>query len=461
MYYTLFLLCLLTASYLVEFVSSSTFGFSCAGTTYQAALAACPDKGRQRMTSGGNVTVLVQRANNLPNADFSSAASAGVSDPYVRFTVGNVVVESKPIRDSLNPKWNEYVNIGILGAATEVKVEIWDSDTGIEFSDDLLVKSSFRVPFCSTFSADEYEVDCGKPFGCESDDSAWHMPKRKMCVEGGFVAFKGGAKCHTNGICLNMTIFIVPVQVEVELEYSVGPTTPKLISGPLANQDTSIDTAPWVAQWQPYSDLPNTLFDPSYTQSNSLMGALMMQTKTTDSYLGPAETIHYYAGMNFPSWVYVCRPQEDNEKAIPKWIQDNYSDQNKSITQLRLGSVNAKVYQCFYRYQEATEKNKYGGVIKNALPVYTNTVAGRDSGSLQDNAYYDNNFVLLFIPEVIAPRGDLVVVSYDMAQFVGFAFTYGGIWMWFTFLAMKFLRKLDFRADRISSFLSTRVMTGK
>jgi hypothetical protein len=183
--------------------------FSCnIGKTYEDALRSCTDGGVQQFTSGGNVSILVHYATNLPNRDASGPA-AGVSDPYVKFTVGDYTAQTSNVRNNLNPHWNELVSIGYLDSATAITVEIWDKDTGLEFSDDLLVRSTLRVPFCSTFMAPYDEVRCGSTFGCESDDSLWHMPRRQQCNETGAINF------GRRGVDLYITVYLVPFAMEV------------------------------------------------------------------------------------------------------------------------------------------------------------------------------------------------------------------------------------------------------
>jgi hypothetical protein len=183
--------------------------FSCnVGNTYEAALQSCTDGGAQALTSGGNVSILVHYATNLPNRDASGPA-AGVSDPYVKFTVGSISAQTSNIRNNLNPVWEEHVSIGYLSSATAILVEIWDKDSGLEFSDDLLLHKVVRVPFCSTFMAPYAEVRCGEPFGCEADDSLWRMPRRQQCNESGLINF------GRRGVDLSVTFYLVPFQMEV------------------------------------------------------------------------------------------------------------------------------------------------------------------------------------------------------------------------------------------------------
>jgi len=67
--------------------NGGTEGFTCQGNKINEALSKCPDGGQSLYSSGGNVTAYIKWANNLPNRDFSGP-SAGVSDPYVKFIIG-------------------------------------------------------------------------------------------------------------------------------------------------------------------------------------------------------------------------------------------------------------------------------------------------------------------------------------------------------------------------------------
>ena len=115
-------------------------------------------------------------ANNLPNKDFSGPGS-GVSDPMVRFQAGDIELNSSIVRNSLNPQWHrEAVSLGFLLSATEIKVDIFDHDIGVELEDDLMVSGSIRVPHCSAFSANYSTETCDTVFGCKAHDSLWQSP---------------------------------------------------------------------------------------------------------------------------------------------------------------------------------------------------------------------------------------------------------------------------------------------
>ena len=64
-------------------------GWSCQGETYKEAIENnCIDKGAQRVSSGGMVTVIIEKATNLPDLDQNTGLSSGVSDPRVVIKYG-------------------------------------------------------------------------------------------------------------------------------------------------------------------------------------------------------------------------------------------------------------------------------------------------------------------------------------------------------------------------------------
>ena len=460
--------CLLTlllwASWLAEsipaLVPDSLYGFSCQGTSYRNALQNCPDKGGQKLSSGGNVTVTVKAAYNLPNMDFSGPA-AGVSDPYVRFTIGDVVAESKFIRNTLNPVWNQDVNLGLFSSGTEIIVEIWDYDIGVELGDDLLVRSSMRVPFCSMFHANLTKVDCGQPFGCQVDDSSWAMPTRLQCNESGIVSFVAGTRCFTaSGICLFIDVVIVPFQMSIDLVNSplnIG-VSPRISAFGMKEA-----RAPWTVQngfANPIIGDSSTFLDSTLQESAFLSGALMVQFQATEKAKGRSNYINFYASVNFPATIYVCRSEADNRKGIPTWITSEYSSQNVTAYKLALTGTSV-TFGCFFKKVLGTVKNRFGGIKSAPLVFHTNTIPGHDSRLNLDLPYYQAMYVVLAIPKMILPPDDDFTVIYDEAAFINTVGSYGLIWFWFMYLVARFLRKIEYRIDRIESFLSSRVLTGE
>eukprot|EP01038_Epipyxis_sp_PR26KG_P011932 gene11932-15972_t len=464
------MLMILFFSLLPSFVLS----FTCQGNSYSAALSACPDQGEQQLSIGGNVTFFVRSIRNLPNK-----AMYGLNDPYVKFSVGDVTASTTVKKNTLNPVWNEAVNIGFLGSATLIKIEIWNSQSGIEFSDKRLLSSSIRVPYCSTFHANESAVNCGKPFGCSSDDSLWNMPSRQMCNETGTIKFSSDLCSSRKSLCLSVDVILIPFTMGVELQYkNYLLSTPTLT----AAGSSSKAAIPWASNFgYPFLNDKSNRIDTSdqfYTLKGRsfvlIKGALMFRMSNSDRSYGAAETIKFYAGINFPAYIYVCRSDLDNgvtsdssnddTSLMPKWLVNGYNDRNSSIVKINLetgGSSSKNYFKCYYKYNSGTYKNKWGGVTGGAIPFYTNTISGHDSHSKTDQAFYSYNYIILAVPHVVAPREDSFTVTYDAATFLTSFGAQGLVFGWFAHLISLFVKKINFRIDRISSFLASRVLTGK
>lgn len=435
-------------------------GFTCQGTSYANALANCPDSGSQRYSAGGNVTMHVRMANNLPNKD-NSGPAAGVSDPYVKFTVGDIVAKSNYVRNNLYPEWDEQVNLGFLLSGTEVTVEIYDYDIGVERSDDLMVASSIRVPFCSTFNANTTTQYCDSVFGCSVTDSSWAMPTRQMCNESGIVSFSSGYNCNSaNGVCLFLDILIIPFQSNVEVVNAPAAivTTPQL--GVAGDPSDGL----WTTEYDfgnPFAYDTTTFLDLNIPESSTLIGALMYRMYGLEKSKGRANSINFWASFNFPATIYVCRSEADNDIAIPSWLTTSpWSSRNISVVKLRIAGTET-YYGCFFRDSRGTTKNKWGGVKEGAVAFYTNTVPGSDTNMVTYQTSYDSNYIVLAVPYAYRePVMDLEII-YDMALFVESLLFYGLFWLWLAFLVARLLKKLNYRIDRIESFLSSHDMGGE
>lgn len=430
--------------------------WTCQGTSFDNAMSNCPDRGAQRFSAGGNVTVFVVRARGLANKDIYPTTSR-LSDPYVEFTVGrNVKKSTRYVRDSLNPKWNQFVNLGLLTSGTEMKVSIWDYDTGIEYADDLIAAVNMRVPFCTTFNATVVTEDCGKPFGCASDDSLWEMPSRQVCSEHYTMDMRNGRECGEGSkTCLEMIINIVPFQFEVELENpDVITTSPVLTAyGPI------IPAALWTSEklfGNPFiGEL--TRFDMVFPASRQLRGALMMRVPFIDRFKGAAGEEYFYGSVNFPADIYVCRFIGDNEKGVPGWIEKDYFAGNTSITQLNVNIQN-DAFGCYHRHTTGTTKNRWGGVTRNYLTFRTNTISGRDN---EDVLFYKYPYTIIALPRVIVRPEELVEITYDSAGFVESFFQQGLICLWFIFIIFRFLRRNNYRADRVLTWCTSLQYSGE
>lgn len=453
----LFLFLLLLSLYIVS-IGGDGSGFTCQGKSMPGAMANCPDKGVQRASSGGNVTILVKKANNLPNRDYTGPA-AGVSDPYVKFIFGdNQVVKSKVVRNNLNPVWNQYVNLGYLTSGTFIQVEIWDYDIGFEFTDDFMVRGNFRVPFCSMFWANTSSVDCGRPFGCEADDSAWKSPSRLLCNETGLVSFINGFGCYENGgSCLELEVHLVPFQMNIE---AINPKLVKFTPQMTVLGD-STNNAPWTNNFDlPFLSDTADVLDLRVTDTQYMKGGLMVRQHMQERGKGSTNSIRFYASINFPAYIYVCRDEEDNLNGVPTWITSTYDSSNLTVSRLLIRDTTT-YFGCFIKYFVATEKNRYGGVKSNYLSFYTNTIPGHDKKQSVDTIFYNHDYIIIAVPFTMAALDETINITYDSSGFLGTIGSYGIVWAWFLFIVTRFIKKnLNYRIDRVMTWLVSRVLSG-
>jgi hypothetical protein len=460
----------ITLVYLSFFIAVSYGGFAgnnaaftCQGDSYVQALNNCPDGGKQRFTMGGNVTVFVKSMKNLPDRDIH--LSSGLSDPYVKFTVNQGrTAKSSYARDTLNPVWNEEVNLGVLQSGTEIKIQIYDADSGIEFFDDLLLTVQIRVPFCSMFNASETENYCdGQPFGCSVDDSSWAAPSRKMCHEYGVINFREDANCDDEKAqCLDVEFRIVPFQMEMELAVPKDNETHALIRSPeVSAACETYNDAAWTREnlfGYPYLSDQAKVFEHETSTFTKMEGALIFRWLEDDRATGDEDEILFYGSVNFPSYIYICRDVEDNDIGVPNWITEGYSARNKSIYQLKFNSPDT-TFECYYSWHPGTSKNKWNGVIDNVIPFRSNTIAPFENR--QNKFEYANNYFALAIPDMIDPEPLDLSIYYNAGAFIKTMFTHGLVLAFFLFMIIRFLKKINYRIDRIMTYLVTQVYTGE
>ena len=158
---------------------------------------------------------------------------------------------------------------------------------------------------------------------------------------------------------------------------------------------------------------------------------------------GRANTVNFYASLNFPATVYV-EVEADNDVGIPSWLTTPpWNAQNRSVVRLLLYGTE-DYFGCFFLESEGTVKNRYDGVKSGAIAFYTNTLPGADTDMSLYASYYTHHYVVLAVPKVVLPPGMDLDIVYDMGMFIQSLFTYGLIYAWITWLGVRFLRKINF-----------------
>ena len=424
----------------------------------------CPDKGSQLMSNGGNVTIKVIRAKNLKNSN-PGMGGVGVANPFVSFIINDKKSNSRvATNNNINPVWNDHVNIGLLASGTEVKVKVYEHNSGAGFLNVPVASGIFKVPFCTTFNSTEQDVDCGKPFGCEAKDSKWGMPSRKMCTEIGSIPIGKHQRCDhpataNVAACLYVEINIVPAQVEVPVVNEDIMTGAPLLSavGNTASNPEGQHTHTYEFG-KPFVDSATKLLLRNEKAGQFppwLYGSLMLRTRDSDKYRGEPGEVAFYAVVNFPAYVYVCRPMVDNEIGIPKWLTNRWRADNIT-TKFSLDPEDfGGDFGCFFIEHSGTVRNKYGGVIGDPIEFRSNTIDG-----LTSPTQYAHNYFVIIQPRIIVPPDTTVEIIYDAALFMDSVGAFGLIFMWFMFIIARFLKKIDYRLQNIKPFLVSRLMTG-
>lgn len=125
------------------------------------------------MRDGGRLSITVFGANNVPNSD---AVFAGYSDPYIVVRAGGSSFRTRTVRGAVNPRWGapalgyidpntgrvtsldatgqpvttgEDLFVGLRMSTSPLTIEVWDADSGLEGSDDLLAVMQTTVIACS------------------------------------------------------------------------------------------------------------------------------------------------------------------------------------------------------------------------------------------------------------------------------------------------------------------------
>ena len=430
-------------------------GLSCQGLTYAEALQNCPDQGALFRSNGGskdpgysstqhyflgNVSLTVMNITNLP----SSRVTLGSSNPYLRVLCnGNTFTSSVRVGNYL-PSWeNEPISTGYVASASDLSIQVWYSQPGFDFLDRMVEEVHIRVPYCNSLSAYYHTETCPEPFyGCSSDSSSWSMPTEPLCVESSSISMTTGQPCtSTVDVCISLAISITPFAIRI-LESHMN-TTPTFTG--VAYPVNALNFTQRFGY--PYED-SNVALDLHITESSVLLGALMIQMPNAYRSYGTIDTVLFYAAINFPAILYICRDSADNQQGVPPWIANTFANQNQTATRLLLQD-GITSYNCFYKYESATVMNKFGYVVSDPIAFYSNAISATNAV----NIYYRDQYIVILTPLIPSSYLHNDAISYIFLPFFISLVTYGIIWLWFTFVIYRFLQRINFRLDRIENHI--------
>jgi len=76
----------------------------------------------------GLAFVKVLRGSGLPNLDNTARLGVDKSDPYVKLTSGRAACQTQVVYDSMEPVWNEMLQLNIDDASRPISLSVWDKD---------------------------------------------------------------------------------------------------------------------------------------------------------------------------------------------------------------------------------------------------------------------------------------------------------------------------------------------
>ena len=228
---------------------------------------------------------------------------------------------------------------------------------------------------------------------------------------------------------------------------------------------------PWAANYgYLHTDVDATYTGPNLDDRNedskALQGALVMRTPESLRHLPYNEEVARVA-INFDSMIYVCREltndimlgsltwmnEQGYEVADEIFTTKDYRGYPNTITTNR---------RCYKRFFEATKKNKYGLSYANVIDFGGNWPKAQiEAGSnLKPRKMYT-----VFIVPRIGPAPFIPEVDFDYSldisalifTFIQFGIMFG---VTFYFTEMHLSKNLNYRLDRIETFLVTRTLTG-
>lgn len=426
-------------------------GFSC-----NPGAPLCPDQG-EYSNAGGNITLTIMEMRNLPNMDGFGAAGL-TTDAFITAKIGNDERTSGEIPNSLNPKWEpcqeKYcageddivrdLNFGNRRAGGPILIRILDSDSGLEFDDDLIATFRVYVIYCSAFTATVQKTPH------EEEDSKWAMPEQPLCVEEAWIPLQAGGECvladgsiTTEFPCVKLRQTVVPFQLEIEQVYV--PNT--LVNGGMAGY---YDEATSRIYGRVYSDSDDRLMN--YNRLQNAKGGILVRSSSRDNnnkgnsstqdgfpYIPYARfTINYDADM------YVFRRQSDMANQ-PEWLDASFGwTSTKEYAQLvgvvgDFGAVTKPVY--------AHVRNRYGDSL--GAGEITGLNIRQDFSDVTSQMY----FIILVARESFDPPPPIYSKEFGKVEFFLSCVQFGVLFSLFFKLSLEYLKRMRWRIDRVQSYL--------
>lgn len=434
--------------------------FSCTGGSKN-----CPDGG-EYAAAGGNLTLTVLEMRNLPDLDGFGLAGL-LTDAYIEASIGDNVRRSSVVPNSLNPKWapcktagctdpldsKRDLNFGFRPAGTEITIRVLDQDSGFEFGDDLIAEITLNAIYCSAFSAVAQPI-------VSADDSAWKMRTQPLCEEEIWIPLTAdssegcvldaatGAMISTTTPCMRLRMTALPFQMRTEQVFVPNAVVSGGMGGYFSNEDS------WL-YGRVYSASDTRML--SYFRMDRSKGGLLVRSESTNNnHKGNASLIPTYGytpyarvTINFAAEVFVFR-RVDDAASTPEWLNTSFGwTATREYAQLMDVSGDFKaVAQNF----SAHAINSYGDAFQNGIIT----------GANLNQAYKDSTLSMYFILTTPHESLDVVAVVYskefNRQVFLEIGLQFLPNFMFIVALVLRYLRRMNWRIERVQSFLAEKVL---
>lgn len=432
--------------------------FSCTGGARN-----CPDGG-EYVAAGGNLTVTIVAMRNLPDLDGFGLAGLQ-TDAYVRVSIGDNVRESGVVWNSLNPEWPPCLEKGCVGetdtlrdlnfgfrpAGTEIVVEVLDKDSGFEFGDDLIATVTVNAIYCSSFTAITQDIP-------SADDSAWKMPQQPLCVEEMWLPLVADGTCdvEADGVtlvststtpCMRLRMTALPFRMRTEQVYLTGIVVSGGMGGYFPDEDSWLYGRVYSAS--------NARMLSYYRMDRSKGGLLVRSDSASNNNKGNVSLTSGYGyapyarvTFNYDAEVFVFR-RVDDAASQPEWLNTTFGwAETREYAQLKDVAGN---FRAVAMNVSAHAINEYGDAFGTGLVTGAN---------LRQN-YTDSTLSMYFI--IAAPHESFDVISatyskeFSWTVFAQIMTQFALNLLFLGALAVRFLKRMHWRLDRVESFLAEKV----
>ena len=408
---------------------------------------------------GGNLTLYIVGAKNLPNLDTTLLAL--VSDALVRVTINGTVrtSENNP-PNSLNPTWpgiGSAMNFGYQESGEPIQFEVFDEDTGLEWEDDLIANVTDYVYACSGVDT-EQDLPIAQTL----------VKRTSTCVEAGWVPLIPDQPANycdgTDAVCLHIRMDMLPLDVKVK---DVVMNFPKAGGGsePAKTRSTAViqNGVTLGAFSRPYFD-DNLRIDNQFPDFEKAKGGLILQTFKNSKAVRNKLREYLQVEINSECTIYIFREEEQRFTHLPgkvrplQWMEELGFEYVPGLkAQMAINGIQPKrgAFQKVYRIDPDSPTPvtfphyiDFGG--NNNYPTSCRDV----DGSTCDTSVPDSHYIIIMVP--LTYQGDIFRDTskiFDRETFFQLVYEFGFANILYGWLVANFLLKLDFRLDRIECFL--------